>query len=247
MKRILFALSVVIAGLYIMGCESKLTDAQKIVEKAIETAGGEKYLNSTIAFDFRERHYIATRNGGQYSYERITQDSSGTIHDFVANEGYHREVNGVKVEVPDSMAVRYTSSTNSVIYFALLPYGLNDAAVNKKLLGETTIKEKPYYLVQITFHPDGGGEDFEDVYLYWIHQKDFTVDYLAYSFAEADETSFRFREAYNPRTVNGIRFQDYINYSPADNSIPLDSAESFFKKGKLEELSRIETENPTVR
>ena len=117
----------------------------------------------------------------------------------------------------------------------------------QKLLGETTIKGKPYYLVQVTFNPEGGGEDFEDVFLYWIHQKDFTIDYLAYSFEEEDETSFRFREAYNARVINGIRFQDYINYSPEDNSIPLDSAESFYKKGKLEELSRIETEHPEVR
>ncbi len=243
---ILFA---ALAALYATACESKskLTDVQKIVDKAIETAGGQKYLKSTIAFDFRQRHYVATRSGGDYSYGRITQDGSNTVQDFISNEGYRREINGVPANVPDSMAALYTSSTNSVIYFALLPYGLNDAAVNKKLLGETTIKDKPYYLVQVTFHPDGGGEDFEDVYLYWIHQKNFTIDYLAYSFEEKDETSFRFREAYNARTINGIRFQDYINYSPTDISTPLDSAESFYKKGELEELSRIETENPTVR
>ena len=243
-RHILF---MALVALCATACESNLTDAQTIMDKAFETAGGQKYLQSTITFDFRQRHYVATRNGGAYSYERITQDSTDTIHDFVSNEGYRREINGAAVHVPDSMAARYTSSTNSVIYFALLPYGLNDPAVNKKLLGETTIKGKPYYLVQVTFNPEGGGEDFEDVFLYWIHQKDFTIDYLAYSFEEEDETSFRFREAYNARVINGIRFQDYINYSPEDNSIPLDSAESFYKKGKLEELSRIETEHPEVR
>lgn len=232
--------------LVLIGCDSKLTDPQKIIDKAIDAAGGEKYLNSVIEFDFRDRHYIARRNGGTYSYERIFEDSLGTIHDFLTNDGFRREINNEQVEVPISMAVKYTSSTNSVNYFALLPYGLNDDAVIKTLVRETVIKDTPYYLVKVGFKAEGGGEDHEDVFLYWVNQKNFYVDYLAYSFVEDDKTSFRFREAYNPRAINGIRFQDYINYKPNDNSLNVENAEDLFKQGKLVELSKIETENVTV-
>jgi len=227
-------------------CDSKLSDPQKIVDKAIDAAGGEKYNNLNAEFDFRDKHYIAKRNGGEFSYERVFKDSLGTIHDFVTNTGFKREINGEVVVVPDTMAAKYTSSTNSVNYFALLPYGLNDAAVTKKFLGETTINDTAYYKIQVTFSADGGGEDYEDKYLYWINQNTFSMDYLAYSFAESDETSFRFRVAYNPRVVNGIRFQDYINYKPENNSFRVDQSEDLFKQGELVELSRINTENVVV-
>lgn len=233
-------------GLLLFSCNAKLNDPQTIVDKAISYAGGEKYLNAEIEFDFRGRHYVARRNGGLFSYERIFDDSLGTVHDFVSNEGFERKINDEKVVVADTMAVKYTSSTNSVIYFALLPYGLNDAAVIKKLVGETTIKNQSYYLVQIKFKADGGGEDHEDEFLYWINQENFAVDYMAYSFAESDETSFRFREAYNDRVINGIRIQDYINFKPKDNSLTVDQAEELYKNGELIELSKIETENVTV-
>jgi len=52
--------------------------------------------------------------------------------------------------------------------------------------------------------------------------------------------------AYNPRVVNGVRFQDYINYKPKNNSFSVDQAEEMYKKGELIELSRIETENVIV-
>lgn len=239
-------ISIAICAITFSSCETKLSDPQKIIDKTIEQSGGEKYLKSQIDFDFRDHHYIARRDGGSFSYERIFQDSTGTIHDFVTNEGFRRKVNDVETVVADTMATRYTSSTNSVNYFALLPYGLNDAAVNKKFLGETIINENPYYKIQVTFGADGGGEDYEDVYLYWIHQQNFTIDYLAYSFDESSERSFRFRVAYNPRVVNGIRFQDYINYKPENNSLAVGQAEELYKQGKLVELSRIETENVEV-
>lgn len=244
--KILSLFIIIISAAQLIGCNTKLSDPQKIIDKTIEAAGGEKYLHSTIGFDFRDMHYVASRNGGSFSYERIFEDSSGTVHDFVTNNGYKREINGKEVIVHDTMAAKYTSSTNSVHYFALLPYGLNDAAVNKKLIGETTINEQSYYTIQVTFAAEGGGEDHEDVYLYWINQQNFAIDYLAYSFAEDDETSFRFRVAYNPRVVNGIKFQDYINYKPKNNSLTVDQAEELFKKGELVELSKIETKNVTV-
>ena len=243
MKNYLFSL---LLPTILISCDSKLSDPQAIIDKTIEVSGGAKYQKSVVEFDFRDRHYIARRDGGAFSYERIFEDTTGTVHDYVTNNGFRREINGEEVVVPDSMATKYTSSTNSVNYFALLPYGLNDPAVNKTFLGETEIEGKQYFKIKVTFSADGGGEDFEDEFLYWINQETFTMDYLAYSFEESDEVSFRFRVGYNPRIVNGIRVQDYVNYKPENNTLKVDQAEELYKAGKLIELSRIEMENVTV-
>ena len=233
-------------ALIFSGCTSFLKDPQEIIDKTIETAGGNKYLNSKIEFDFRDRHYVAKRKGGSFSYERIFKDSIGTIHDIVSNKGHIREINGMMEVLPDSMSVKYTSSTNSVIYFALLPYGLNDASVTKKYLGDTMIENQIFYKVEITFAQAGGGEDFQDVFHYWINREDFTIGYMAYSFTEDDEASIRFRKAYHPRKINGIQFYDYVNYKPKNNSVKLEELELLFSKGELEELSKIELQNIVV-
>jgi len=230
----------------VASCNSDSTNPQKIIDKAIAASGGDKYLNSKIEFDFRNRHYVTARNGGLFAYERITKDSTQTTHDFLSNDGFRREVNGVLLDVLDSMKTKYTASINSVIYFALLPYGLNDASVKKKFLGETTIKNKEQYIIEITFGEEGGGEDFEDVFVYWISKKDFTIDYLAYSFDEGKGIEYRFRKAYNPRRVNEILFLDYINYAPAA-ATQMMQLEELYKKGELKELSRIELVNIAVQ
>jgi hypothetical protein len=232
-------------AILIISCNSNLTDPQKIIDKAIAASGGDKYLDATISFDFRDRHYVSTRKGGLYTYERITKDSV-TTHDFLSNDGFRREINGSAVEVADSMKVKYTASVNSVVYFALLPYGLNDASVKKRFLRETQLEGKEQYVVEITFGEEGGGEDFEDVFIYWIDKKDFTIDYMAYSFEEGKGIGYRFRKAYNPRKVNGITFFDYINYQPTVDT-KITQLEELYTKGELKELSKIEILNIEVK
>jgi hypothetical protein len=140
------------------------------------------------------------------------------------------------------MATRYSNSVNSVHYFAQLPYGLNDNAVQKELLGEATINGNPYFEVGVTFKQEGGGTDFQDKFVYWIHKENYTVDYLAYSY-ETDGGGIRFREAYNVRYVDGIRFADYNNYKPESLEVSLTDLDALFAKGALKLLSKIETES----
>jgi hypothetical protein len=241
LKLVLAIISIVLLN----SCSNN--DSQKIIDKAIEVAGGKKYLHSTVEFDFRGRHYVAIRDGGKFSYQRISKndkDSTQTIHDFVSNEGFKREINGVVADLPDSMKVKYTSSVNSVLYFALLPYGLNDASVKKKFLGKSTMDGKDYYKIEITFGQEGGGEDYEDTFNYWINKVDYTIGYIAYSYAEDDGIGYRLRKAYNSSMVNGILFSDYINYAPQGNA-KLEDLEELYKKNELKELSRIE--NTTIQ
>jgi len=79
-----------------------------------------------------------------------------------------------------------------------------------------------YYKLKVTFDQDGGGDDFDDTYVYFFNKATFKPDYLAYDF-HVNGGGMRFREAYNERYVNGIRFVDYNNMKPIDeNSITTD-------------------------
>ncbi len=225
---------------------SILSKAQAIINKTIAAHGGEKYANATIEFDFRGRHYKSRRKGGQFQYERIFQDSSDNkIHDILNNDGFSRTINGTMIALSEKDIARYSNSVNSVHYFLLLPYPLNDPAVNKKYIGEVSIKNQPYHKILITFQQKGGGKDFEDEYVYWIHKENNTVDYLAYNY-QIEGGGARFRAAYNPRMVGGIRFADYINYKPMHKTLEVATFDRLFEQDSLKELSRIDSENIKV-
>ncbi|MEM7086210.1 MAG: DUF6503 family protein [Bacteroidota bacterium] len=231
----------------LFSCQEKETPltAQHIVDQAIQTSCNGLCDHVKIDFTFRDRCYVSTRVKNSYTLERITADSSGVTRDILSNDGFTRFKNDKLVNVPDSMVTRYSNSVNSVHYFAQLPFGLNDAAVQKELLGEDTIKGNPYFEVGVSFKEEGGGTDFQDKFVYWIHKENYTVDYLAYSY-ETDGGGIRFREAYNVRYVDGIRFVDYNNYKPQSLDIALKDLDVLFQKGALKLLSKIETESVGV-
>lgn len=226
--------------------ESAADSAAWVIRQAIQKQGGEHVANSRIAFDFRDRHYVSDRQGGQFTYERIWQDTSGNdVRDVLTNETFYREINGELTELSAKDSSAYANSTNSVIYFALLPYYLQDAAVRTSYLGKSTIRDQEYHKIKVTFGEDKGGKDYEDQYIYWFHPENFTMDYLAYNY-QTDGGGARFREAYNVRTIEGIRFADYINYKPKTETLEVIRFDELFNNGQLEELSRIDTENISV-
>ncbi|RXG22247.1 hypothetical protein DSM02_1846 [Leeuwenhoekiella polynyae] len=241
--RILYILS----ALFIFSCkeESKKLDADTIIQKAISQVGGKTIDTSTITFKFRDKYYRAKRNNGLYRLERSTNAAFKDTLDQLTNSDFKRFINEKEVPVADSLISSLSGSVNSVHYFSVLPYGLDAEAVNAKKVGETTINGKTYYEIQVTFSQEGGGEDFEDEYMYWINTKHFTVDFLAYNY-HVNEGGTRFREAYNIREIEGIRFVDYRNFKPNEQFPPLESLDSLFANGELDLLSKIELQDVTV-
>ncbi|MFC2124303.1 DUF6503 family protein [Bacteroidota bacterium] len=230
--------------LILISCKSE-QDTQMIIDRCIEVHGGNRYQNAKIEFDFRDRHYIATRTNGVYKYERIFNDSLNRIHDFLTNDGFKREIDGKYANVSEEWTRRYSNSINSVIYFALLPYGLNDPAVIKEYINMSKINGQEYHKIRITFRQEGGGEDYEDKFIYWINADTYTMDYFAYLYY-SDEGGIRFRSVSDVQVVNGIRFQDYMNYKLPDDNINFESIDSLFELGDLELLSEIKNENRIV-
>lgn len=225
--------------------ESSPLTAQQVVDSAIAVAGGDLYSSAKIEFDFRDFHYSSYREDGRRVLTRTIPIDSGLIRDIRKGESFQRLVNQREVVLPDSTAQKYSNAVNSVHYFAYLPYGLNDGAVNKRMLDTVTVGDHTYYKIEITFDQEGGGEDFEDVFIYWFNTRTFRPDYLAYEF-QVNGGGLRFREAYNPRTVGGIAFSDYVNYKPRVE-VPLRALDSLFMEPQgLEKLSEINLRNITV-
>jgi len=240
-------LSILLIVITFVSCQEKETPitAQYIVNQAIASSCNGNCSTASIDFTFRGRCYVSKRNHGSFQLERISSDSTGITHDILTNNKFQRYKNDTLIKVSDSMVTRYSNSLNSVHYFAQLPFGLNAPAVQKEIVGDAIIKGEPYFEIGVKFMEEGGGTDFQDEFVYWIHKEKYTVDYLAYSYA-TNGGGIRFREASYVRNVEGIRFVDYNNYQPQSLEVALRNLDALFEKGALKLLSKIETESVGV-
>ncbi|HDZ14798.1 hypothetical protein LCGC14_1150270 [marine sediment metagenome] len=222
--------------------QSKTTTMDKadsLVTKTIAAHGGELYDTAHYEFKFRKNRYTFHNKKEGYIYSTTSQKDGNEIRDVLENGTFSRTINGKNTELSEKDITKYTEALNSVIYFATLPYKLQDAAVNKSFEGRTTIKNQEYDILLVSFDEAGGGTDHDDTFMYWLNSKTGTIDYLAYSYATNDG-GVRFRSAYDPRTIAGIRFQNYINYE-APLGTPLKKLPELYEMDELKELSRIET------
>ncbi|MBA6155104.1 deoxyribose-phosphate aldolase [Tenacibaculum sp. S7007] len=224
-----------------MACKSEYT-AQQIVDNSINHSKLNKVLNSKMSFDFRKNHYEAERSQGNYEFTRFIDRDSIKIKDILSNNGFQRFINDSLVELSEKDQNRYGNSVNSVHYFSILPVGLNDNAVYKKLLGEVVIKGKEYFKIQITFAEEGGGDDFDDVFIYWFAKDNFQLDYLAYKY-HTNGGGIRFRDVKKENFIDGIRFVDYNNYKPLNKEIDFYTIDKLYEEGKLKKVSEIVLEN----
>ncbi len=222
--------------------ENDYQTAQQIIDKTILNSGGEIIGNSSISFQFRDKYYSANRQNGAFTLTR----SYDSIKDILTNNSFKRMVNNSEIALTDSIANNYRNSVNSVHYFSVLPFGLNDPAVQKKLLGTKKIKDKEYYKLEIRFAEEGGGEDFNDVFIYWVNKETFYIDYLAYQYF-TDGGGFRFRELKEQCIINGVRFVDYTNFKPSKPIDNIQKIDNYYLNGNLKRVSEIILRNIEVK
>ena len=234
--------------LFLISCTpvEKALSAEQIIENAILFSGADKIGNSEVSFKFRDIKYVAIRKNGNFQLFRTFTKGSVSIKEVLTNNGLQRLINMKVVKVPDSMVSVYSNAINSVHYFSVLPFGLKDKAVRKKLLKATTLKGKEYYKIEVTFSEDGGGEDFEDVFIYWIGKEDFLIDYLAYSY-HTNGGGKRFRALKEACLKNGVRFVDYLNYKPLNSSVSLIDIDIEYESNQLKKVSEIILEDIEVK
>ncbi len=228
-------------------CLGQKINPETIIAKSIEFYGGDKFNPSDISFVFRSKKYEIHLDGGLYEYKRTFTKQDEQIIDVLKNKGFTRFVDGEESFLAKLRSDSYSSSLNSVVYFALLPYRLKDEAVNSQYLGISSVKGRSYHKIKVTFSEQSGGEDFEDVFIYWFDTEDYSMDYLAYSYLETKGPGLRFRKAYNLQTVNGLTFQDYENYKANPLKFKLENLDVLFNENQLELLSKIELKNIDVK
>lgn len=238
---------IIIGSIVFLGCSDRSKDPKMVIEKSIAAYEQNLLMDAKLAFTFRGKRYTSTRTKDQFIYTRSWQENDTTIiSDILINSvDFTRVVNGDTVFVPDSLAVKYSSSVNSVLYFMQLPYLLTDPAVIASYEGLEVIDEEPYDVIKITFASANGGEDFQDEYRFWFHEKSSLLDYLAYNY-HTDGGGVRFRKNANYYVVIGkVKFQDYINYE-VPLGTPLAEIPKLYQRGEIRELSRIINEDVKV-
>jgi hypothetical protein len=214
--------------------------AELVLDQAIAAHSSGKYDEAHYQFVFREKTYTFHNDEGSYTYT-LTHEKDGAAHfDQLVNGEFSRMIDGKAVSLTAKETASGTEGLNSVIYFATLPHKLSDPAVNLQHAGTNTIKGETYDVLEVNFNKEGGGVDHDDNFRYWINQATHRIDFLAYDYLTSGG-GVRFRSAYNPRVVDGVLFQDYINYK-APTGTPLADLAAMFDKDELEELSVIATE-----
>jgi len=217
--------------------------AQQIVDRAIEVSGGERFMKSEVSFTFRGKRHFVDQNDKNFYYSRTFSENGDSIKDELDNGIFKRYVNGEDSGKSKRQLSRAFEDVNSVSYFALLPYKLNDGAVIKQYVGEIEIKGKLYDKVKVTFEGEGSGDSPDNIFYYWFNRATGFMDYLGYT-----KGGFRFRAAYNQRVVNGVRLADYVNYSGGVYTAnALEEYDQLYNADKLKELSRIVLEDVEVK
>ncbi|MCF6360373.1 MAG: hypothetical protein L3J29_06385 [Cyclobacteriaceae bacterium] len=240
-----YVVSIFFLSSLFISCTQEPT-SEEILEKVIQAHGGDQVYNANVSFDFRDKHYKAQYNHGQYKLARYFSDSLDNKYiDVLTNEEFERKINDSIVQVTDEWVGKYSNSINSVFYFFRLPFNLKDDAVILTYLGKGEIEETSYYKLKVTFGEEGGGEDFDDIFVYWFNSETYKLDYLAYEYA-TEGGGKRFRKAFNQRMENGWLMSDFINYKPNDLKVDIADYDTYFEEGGFVKLSEIVNKNIEV-
>ena len=227
-------------------CQSpKEKKVEEIINTAVVNSGFDSAIFS-VNFDFRDHHYSLKQKPSFYFFSRSIIQKEVEVKDLMtSNQPLKRYLDGVPIKISDSIRGVYSNSLNSVMYFFQLPKPLQDPSVIKVLMSSIEINGYSYWTIKVTFKEEGGGEDYQDEYRYWINQNNYEIDFLAYNY-QSDGGGTRFRRAINKRKINGMFFQDYENYKPFQIFEQLDNLPKLFEQGNLELISLIENKNIIV-
>lgn len=215
---------------------------ERVVHDAIEAHGGDRFHELQLEFEFRGTPFHVLYDEGRFAFERRTTDAEGrTVVERMDNDATTRTVDGAPVTLLPQERAALETAVNSVVYFALLPWRLQDPAVRLRDLGAAELEGEPYRKIEVTFEPDGGGRDWEDQFVYWFHRDTHMLDFMAYRY-HTGEGGSRFRRAVNRREVQGIVVQDYENFAAEEDLDDVAAYDDLHRTGRLRLVSMVELE-----
>jgi hypothetical protein len=209
--------------------------------------GGELYFGSDITFEARERRYRAVfDSSGAYRYERRARIAGQEMVDVLDAAGFRREVDGGRISMSPSDREEAAYSLGQVLFFATFPHHLRYPAIATEFLGLDTLEGRSYYRVGVVFLQTTSGYAPEDRYVCWIHDGEYTLDYLAYSF-ERHGGGARFFKALTRQEAGGLLFSAYQAYLPPEDSRDLAAFGQFYRQNRLQTAARVEHNNLMVK
>jgi hypothetical protein len=232
----------------------KWVDRLPIVDRAIDHHGGSLYTSSQVAlrlcskngcFDLEVR-----TDGGLFSHTVTRADG---LRVRATNDRVELWESGVAKPVPPEDEARRRRFVSARVYFAFLPFRLNDPGVQKLDLGIVDWEGRPLHEVRIRFTSqtatgDAGAETGQtsDEYMYWLDPQTGEVVFFAYDFV-GEPSGLRFRRAVNLRRIGGILFFDQENLGLDGDGLDVGQVDPAFVEAKLEPISTVELRDITVR
>lgn len=207
--------------------------AREVVDHARRAHGVAVLDDACAILVFRGDTYYAARSNGGFTYRLlaaareqalVTLTNDTLVVDTLAYEAYRKGktmpfgyVFRDSVRANAASIVRAAETQlNSVIYFAFLPYNLNDPAVRLRRLDDATFDGRTHRTVEVTFAQENGGRDHDDRFVYWFDADSGLLRALAYRFHTGDGGT-RFRRVSRIHQAEDrdalVRLNDYEAYT----------------------------------
>ena len=225
-----------------------------IVDRAIELHGGAAYTASEVSLDLCSASgcfaiEVAT-DGGLFEHV-VTREDGMRVR--ATNDTVERWEGGDQVQVPPEEEARRRRFVSARVYFAFLPYRLNDPGVWKQDLGIVDWEGRRLHQVRVQFASrapggDAGSETGQtsDEYMYWFDPTTGEVVYFAYDFT-GEPSGLRFRRAINQRRVGGILFFDQENLGLDGDGLDVGQVDPRFVAERLKPISVVELRDIQVQ
>ena len=222
-------------------------DRADIVDRAIEYHGGDRYQGSRTRLELCSRpgcyEISAAVQGGLFEY-RVRGPVRGGVREVLAsNDRLLHWRNDGAMEIPPERETSLRDWVMGRVYFAFLPYRLNDESVVQEDLGIETWSGRQLHKVKVTFQP-GSSTDADDEFLYWFDPETGRLEQFAYSFL-GSPGGLRFRPLFNYRRVGGLLFFDQENWGAAGDELEVELIDPDFV-ASMERISTVELKNIQV-
>lgn len=248
-ERSVLSLAIVMSTtLCLLPAPASAQAGSQVLERAIEHHGGDVYEHSVSELNICSRsgcYRVAVRmDGGLYRYRVSGPVSAGHREVEATNDAVAHWHDGVEQELAPGDASRLRDWVMERVYFAFLPYRLNDPSVLHQDLGRETWGGRELHKIKITFWA-GSSTDAQDQYLYWFEPASGRLEQFAYSY-QGEPGGIRFRRLFNHRRVGGILFFDQENLGLEGDHLSVDAITPEYVEITLRAISTVTLEDIRV-
>jgi hypothetical protein len=230
--------------------------ARELVARSIAHHGGELYESSRITLDLCSKSGCSAlevrQDGGVYEYCATAKVKAGLRKVCIDNEAAREWLDGVGVtgaSVPGSEAAiaRDAALRDWVmqrVYFAFLPYRLEDPSVRLEDLGFEAWDGRELRKIKVSFEA-GSSTDADDEFIHWFDPESARLELFVYSY-EVNEGGLRFRRLKDHRRVGGILLFDQENFGVEGRGLSVDLVSPAYVEASMRHVSIVELRDIVV-